>query len=58
MHHTKGLLHQFASSGSTAANSVLPGSGIVIGILLNYAIDEYGDDIYNSVVDGYNTLVL
>lgn len=41
-----------------ALNGVAPGLGIVVGIGLNYAIDKYGDDVYNSITNGYNRLAL
>ena len=39
-------------------NGAAPGLGIVVGIGLNYVIDKYGDDIYNSISDGYNRLAI
>src|SRR5690606_24373061 len=39
---------------SNALNVAAPGLGIVVGIGLNYLIDEYGEDAYESITDSFN----
>jgi len=39
---------------SNAINVAAPGLGIIVGIGLNYLIDEYGGAIYESVAEGFN----